>query len=112
MKRVFKEALKNIKTPLKAHLQRGCGRAAPTSPTRATEWSFLTFPISKNCSGVFAGASAVAARARHNSQGRRSKLTRKIDKLTETVKGIGAKGLAWSGKRDGTSVVVRQVPFR
>ena len=110
MKRVFKEALGiDIKTPLKRlTYKEAVERYGSDKPdTRYGMELFDLSDIVKNCGfGVFAGAVSGGGSVRGiTAKGAASKLTRKeIDKLTETVKGIGAKGLAWSRQNeDGTS---------
>lgn len=101
MKRVFKEALDvDIQLPLpRLTYKEAMERYGSDKPdTRfAMELCDLT-DIAANCGfGVFKGAvEAGGSVGAINAKNGVSKLTRKeIDKLTEYVRGIGAKGLAW-----------------
>lgn len=101
MKRVFKEALDvDIQLPLpRLTYKEAMERYGSDKPdTRfAMELCDLT-DIAANCGfGVFKGAvEAGGSVGAINAKNGVAKLTRKeIDKLTEYVRGIGAKGLAW-----------------
>ncbi len=109
MKRVFKEALDiEIETPLKRlTYQEAIERYGSDKPdTRYGMELFNLSDIVRDCGfGVFSGAVSGGGSVRgFTAKNAVSKLTRKeIDKLTEKVKGIGAKGLAWSRlNEDGT----------
>lgn len=102
MKRVFKEALDvDIQLPLpRLTYKEAMERYGSDKPdTRfAMELCDLT-DIAANCGfGVFKGAvEAGGSVGAINAKNGVAKLTRKeIDKLTEYVRGIGAKGLAWA----------------
>ena len=102
MKRVFKEALDvDIQLPLpRLTYKEAMERYGSDKPdTRfAMELCDLT-DIAANCGfGVFKGAvEAGGSVGAINAKNGVTKLTRKeIDKLTEYVRGIGAKGLAWA----------------
>lgn len=102
MKRVFKEALDvDIQLPLpRLTYKEAMERYGSDKPdTRfAMELCDLT-DIAVNCGfGVFKGAvEAGGSVGAINAKNGVAKLTRKeIDKLTEYVRGIGAKGLAWA----------------
>ena len=110
VKRLFKEVL-NIDIPLplpRLTYTEAMERYGSDKPdTRyGLELCDLT-EIVRDCGfGVFSGAVAAGGSVRGiNAKGAFSTLTRKeVDKLTEMVKGIGAKGLAWARLGEDGSV--------
>ena len=109
MKRVFKEALGvEITTPIpRLTYKEAMDRYGSDKPdTRYAMELYDLSDIVKDCGfGVFSGPVAEGGSVRGiTAKGAVSKLTRKeIDKLTEMVRGSGAKGLAWIRlNEDGT----------
>ena len=109
MKRVFKEALGvEIETPIpRLTYKEAMDRYGSDKPD--TRYAMELYDLSdlvKDCGfGVFSGPVAEGGSVRGiTAKGAVSKLTRKeIDKLTEMVRGSGAKGLAWVRlNEDGT----------
>ncbi len=109
MKRVFKEALGvEIATPIpRLTYKEAMDRYGSDKPD--TRYGMELYDLSdlvKDCGfGVFSGPVAEGGSVRGiTAKGAVSKLTRKeIDKLTEMVRGSGAKGLAWVRlNEDGT----------
>ncbi len=109
MKRVFKEALGvEIETPIpRLTYKEAMDRYGSDKPdTRYAMELYDLSDIVKDCGfGVFSGPVAEGGSVRGiTAKGAVTKLTRKeIDKLTEMVRGSGAKGLAWVRlNEDGT----------
>ncbi len=109
MKRVFKEALGvDIETPIpRLTYKEAMDRYGSDKPdTRYAMELYDLSDIVKDCGfGVFSGPVAEGGSVRGiTAKGAVTKLTRKeIDKLTEMVRGSGAKGLAWVRlNEDGT----------
>ena len=109
MKRVFKEALGvDIETPIpRLTYKEAMDRYGSDKPD--TRYGMELYDLSdlvKDCGfGVFSGPVAEGGSVRGiTAKGAVAKLTRKeIDKLTEMVRGSGAKGLAWVRlNEDGT----------